>query len=321
LLPHVLFQLSILTALWSGIPRKPQKRNRAWPKVVDVLAVLAGALMCLVLCYDQMSMHFSVAASVQAIERAYPSGFHGAGIDPDIAARTERFLWQSALGASLVLVNLGLTRQLACQWTLSRRRRFLWGGLLFAGLAFSAGYFLWISISAFPAAFPSMIETQVMGPLHVWVLVALVVTILVTTGAYRMTSATRGPEPCRAINWRRHERAYYHERRPVMLLVAATISYGWGRLVVIAYAGGRLYGILRLWPFYFAAAILIVAWYGGLAPRPDVRDPRADMPRLPIGRFCVLWVALCVTTVTGIPMVGLFSFAIWFSPWYAVPWP
>ena len=318
---RALFQLSLLIALWSGIARKLQKRQRAWPHVAEVLGIFAGAVMCLVLCFDQTRLPFLVATSVHAIERAYPAGFHGAGIDPDIAARTGRFLWQSAFGASLVLVNLGLMRQLACQWTFGGRRRWLWAVLLFAGLAFSAGYFLWVSMSAFPAAFPSMIDAQVVGPLNVWVLVVVVVTILVTTGAYRMTSATLDREPCRAIKWRRHERAYYHERRAVMLLVAATISYAWGRVLALLYADGYLWGILIFEPFYLVAPILIVAWYGGLAPRPIVRAPRADTPRLPIGRFCVFWVALCVTTVTGIPMIGLFSFAIWFSPWYAAGWP
>ena len=31
--------------------------------------------------------------------------------------------------------------------------------------------------------------------------------------------------------------------------------------------------------------------------------------------------ALFLTAVFGIPMIGLLSFAVWFSPWYAVPWP
>ena len=184
-----------------------------------MLAVFAGALLCVVLCSDQTSVHFLVATALHAMERAYPAGFHGAGIDPDIAARTGRFLWQSALGASLVLVNLGLMRQLACQWTLYRRRRLLWAGLLFASLAFSAGYFLWIWTIAFPAAFPSMSDARIIGALHDWLLIVLAVTVLVTTGAYRMSCATLDPEPCRAINWRRHERAYYHERRALTACV------------------------------------------------------------------------------------------------------
>jgi hypothetical protein len=38
------------------------------------------------------------------------------------------------------------------------------------------------------------------------------------------------------------------------------------------------------------------------------------------GRFCSVWLAMFITAAIGIPTVALFSFAMWFSPWYSVSW-
>jgi hypothetical protein len=148
-----------------------------------------------------------------------------------------------------------------------------------------------------------------------------VIVVMVTAGAYRMTSRAIQPDRFHEVNWRRHESAYYHERRTVMLLIAAVI---WGPWIPAMVSESAWWLLVRpmFWfgPTYLTTLVGLVAVYAAFRRRRPAADSQPiGPPTLRMSCFCAVWTAMFLTAMLGIPVLVLLSFAVWFNPWYLGP--
>lgn len=322
----------LITVVSSVLPaRQTERRGRRYV-LLNLAGAAAGVVVCAIVCWDRTCIQFLVAIAIQGIETAQPLDMAPEGVEILPAVRTARFFRESSLAALLGLVNLGLTYGLATQWFRGRWRRLAWAGLLVVAMPISVGYLAWVFFVALPRAFPIMIVAQQFEGLHIWTSAVLVVLFMVSAAAYRLSRLPS--EPCGRADhdWRRAEGRYYHERRAVIFL----LIFGVGAQAVAMFSFWVHFSefgrplpwleILELFvcegPFLLRFALLLLAGYALFMParrEPD-RGPLGP-PRLPAARFASVWLAMFVTAATGIPMLALFSFALWFSPWCAMPWP
>lgn len=327
-LRHALFYLALVITLSSVLPMPRSRRRRPWSPWLALVGGIAVALLCLLVWVYQTLVHLLVAVAIQGIEAAQRPRFLPEGVDADMTARTQLFFWQCCFAAGLALVNLGLTLALARRWTRGLKQRLVSTGLLASTLVISASWLIWIFARGLPLAFPIFIEAQQMGPLHRWLSALLLVFVLVTAATYRLVGSAGEPGGFPELSWRRAESRYYHERRLLILLVAAAmlvslVPYffqygGGGSLDWRWYLGGAIcYG-----PFQLSALVLVVAVQAAFIRwRRLAGSQPAGPPKLPAARFGAVWLAMLLTALIGIPAIAIFSFSVWFSPWYLVPWP
>ena len=323
----------MLIVLYSVLPARPAGRRGLRARVLDLAGVALGLVVCAMICWERMTLQFLVAVAIQGIEMAQPLRFAPEGVDLFPAARTARFFRECSLALPLTLINLGLTYGLATQWSRGLGRRLAWSALLVIALPISACYSIWVCTVAMPRAFPIMIEAQKHVPLHVWVSALLLILVLTTATTYRLVGSAPQPSGGTDLTWRRADGRYYHERRAVILLLAFGIV---AKVVAVVWHVAREFSSLGLrlgWPalateclcngqLLLPLIVLSVAGYavlrlgrGGLARRACCPTP------LSASHFGAVWLALFLTAAVGIPMIAIFSFAIWFSPWYRMSWP
>jgi hypothetical protein len=330
-LRDALLFVCLLTVLYGVLPARQPKRSGRWSSLLEVAGVAAGVVLCVFICWDSMCVQFLVTITVQGIEMAQPLRFAREGVDLLPAARTARFFRECLLAFGLALVTLGLVYVLATQWSRARWRRVVLVALTVTAIPISAGYLIWVLAVAMPHALPVMIEAQRPVPLHVWISALLVVLVMATAATYRLVSLPVEPSRGAELSWRPAEGRYYHERPAVILLVVFAIGaqvidvvwilqiwhlygvLGWSEIVRGCLTEGAI--LLRL-------LVPCVAGYAWLklirrSVTPGMIAPR----RLPAGRFCAVWMAMVLAVAIAIPAVAIFSFAVWFSPWYRLPWP
>jgi len=328
-----IFLVCMLIVLCSVLPARPAGRRGLRARVLDLAGVALGLVVCAMICWERMTLQFLVAVAIQGIEMAQPLRFAPEGVDLFPAARTARFFRECSLALPLTLINLGLTYGLATQWSRGRCPRLAWSALLVIALPISACYSIWVCTVATPRAFPIMIEAQKHVPLHVWVSALLLVLVLATVATYRLVGSAAQPSGGTDLTWRRADGRYYHERRAVILLLAFGIvakvvavlwyvarefsSFGlrleWSYIVTECLPNGQL--LLPLIVLSVAGYAVLRLGRGGLARRACCPTP------LSASHFGAVWLALFLTAAVGIPMIAIFSFAIWFSPWYRMSWP
>jgi hypothetical protein len=330
---RAIFLVCMLIVLWSVLPARPAGRRGLRARVVDLAGVAVGLVLCAMICWERMSIQFLVAVAIQGIEMAWPLRFSPDGIELLPAARTARFFRECSLALPLTLINFGLTYGLAIQWSRGLGQRLAWSALLVIALPISAWYTIWVFTVAMPRAFPIMIEAQRHVPLHAWVSALLLVLVLATATTYRLVGSAAQPSDGTYLSWRRADGRYYHERRAAILLLAFGIAV---KVVVVVWYVAREFSFIGLglgWQSFATEClcngqlllpliVLSVAGYavlrlgrGRLALRRDCPTPISPW------RFGAVWLALFLTMAVGIPMIAIFSFAVWFSPWYVVPWP
>jgi hypothetical protein len=322
-LEHALFWLLLLMVLASVLQPARTRPRSPWGRmlgvVCGVMGVIGAVIWCLCVWSREMDIHYLVQLALEGIEASWSPQFAPEGVDPDTVARSEAFFWRSLLAAGFLVMNLVLMCQLADQWTRGRRRRLIWAVLLALSLAMTASYPIWFYTSGLHRVSPMFAYALEMGPLHRWVYALLLVVVLVTAATCRMihdsNESARGAE----VNWRQHPRSYYHERRPViMLLVAAAVvacisslaSQQWNTWTFMVESLYNPFAYLIAAGFLLALQKSFWAWFQ------SSDSPPPEPPRLPLSRFCAIWLAMFVTAVFGIPTIAWFSFAIWLGPWY-----
>ena len=328
-----LFLVCTLIVLWSVLPARQKGRPRPRSGLLDLAGVAAGLVLCAIICWKRTSFAFLFAVAIQGIEMAQPLRFVPDGVELLPATRTARFCRECSLALPLGLLNLGLTYGLASQWSRGLWRRLARSALLAIALSISACYLIWVFTVATPRTFPIVVEAQELGPLHVWVSALLVMLVFATAATYRLVGSAAQPSGGAQPDRRRADGRYYHERRAVILLLAFGIV---AKVVVVVWQVVREFSSLgfRLeWSdivteclcnghLLLPLIVLSVAGYAVLRLRRGGLARRACCPT-PISpcHFGAVWLALFLTAAVGIPMIAIFSFAIWFSPWYVMSWP
>lgn len=312
-LREVLFYLSLVIVLFSTPRLAPKRKQRRFSHVLDVVAVIGGALVCLLIVLERMIFPFLIHAALKQIDLAHSLRF--SSVDVYSEARDRLFLVVSLLAAAAVLTSMAVIRQFVRQWQRSLRRRVIWTGLLIFSLALAGVYPIWMATGGLRSVSPAFVDAQETGPINRWVYTLLVLSVFATAATCRLVLPKEQPAGPAESNWRRSKPAYHHERRALMLVVVIGI--------LVEYKAFSVRPDVLIWWFvmarragFCAIAVLLLAGYGVLA-----RERPAGAPELPVPLFLVTWPAVFLVTVFGICTVHWLGFAFWLGPWYLLSWP
>ncbi len=330
-LRHGLLCLSLLIVL-ASVPTATQPRHRPLQsRVLRAASLIVGVVWCFVIWTLMTSHAHLVNVALQGMEASWPRRFAIQGLDPDMTARSRAFLWRSVWGIVFVPINLVLVHQLSQRWGRGLRVRLILTGLLALSLAMTAWYPIWVYSTGLHKTSPMMAEAMVMGPAHLWMSAVLLVIVFVTAATYRMVQPQSGSVGAEEPNWRRRPRSYHHERPGVIILLVAGTTlvdfvsdwlfwsqwFHWFHSPpLLAFAWSFIESFLFVPARYMSLAVILLglhrAWIGWSR---STDSSRAGPPTLPLWRFCAVWLAMFLTTVTGIPTIAWFSFAFWMGPW------
>ncbi len=133
-----LLYLSLVIAL-SSTPRLTARRKpRRFSCMLDVVAVIGCALLCLLIVVDRMMLTFLVHVACNAIDFAQPLRYSS----PDVysKARGRELLGWSFLAAAFFLVVPAVLCRFTREWRRSRKSRVIWTCLLLFSLMLAGVY-------------------------------------------------------------------------------------------------------------------------------------------------------------------------------------
>jgi hypothetical protein len=319
-LRRALFYLLLIVVAWSVPSRTRQRVPSLWSPLIDVLAGVAAVAWCLLLWSGMGMIHFFVHVAAQEIDNVASSRFAEEGLNVYSNAHWQRFFWYALVAAICVLLAVGITRQLARQWREGMWRRWRWAILLLPTVTVPTAFVIWLETYGLRATSPRFAEVQSLGPLHRWYVGIALLIVFVTAATYRFTEVPQAPCEEGEWLWRKQPERYYHERPAVLLFLICTAmvhpalaltqlsEYAW-------YAFADLFFDLLLALALISLSRTFSMWF-----RP-IDLASLGPPRLALGQFCAVWLALFATAVVGIPTLAALCFAIWLPPLYGWPWP
>ena len=247
------------------------------------------------------------------------------------------FFWWSLVSGLIVIINGIFLSRLAQQWSRGIHRRILWSVLLLSGIATTSSFVIWIKTKGLWQISPYFAEVGTRITWHGGVGALLMVAILVTTLAYRMSADHKSLSEESPIIWRVNPRKYYHEWRLVLLPLALVIM---GLFIYDSYRNWLLYKQvsarfqftfygLQQFSFKFLVdqfsedpvfllwlALLLLAVQRTFSRRTDPKNPQTALPRIDRVKFVAIWLATAAFTVSGVLTLVWMSFGLWFNPWF-----
>jgi hypothetical protein len=290
-------------------------------------------MWCLLFWLWETHLYYLVYLATTGIELSEPKVCAIAGTDDDIITRGHEFLSICLLATLLAFVSFALVRQVALRRPHQHGYRVTILAMLALALAGSASLAVWITTGGLWRLSPAWANAEIALPMLRWLYVFVLSALLATSTTYRLLRRGMGSAAPDEPNWRRHEEAYYHEHRGVMvtLILASLILLFERHLLLSPFYGPPMglwdelmrffHGMICLPISYLIAAVLLLAarglFIGRTSARRHASTPAATM-RLPCARFVVVWLALFVTLASAGVALAWLSFAVWLIPWAAV---
>ena len=157
---------------------------------------------------------------------------------------------------------------------------------------------------------------------------AVLALMLTIAAAGRWSQAPAADLATGIAAWRRDEQRYYHERRLTALMVglvaltsllmalkeiivmfcewpSAYLRAGEGAETIVYYLGGTQEGLYL--------ALVILAVQSAFSKRLAEANPMGR-PRLAIGLFSLIWLALVILVAAAVPILAAWGFALCISP-------
>jgi hypothetical protein len=323
----------LLLAVVGGIPSA--RRETKWTPLLAffyAIAFLAAIALCLPWWMDATSIQFLVHIATVGIDTCQPGKY--AAIDHKHYPANTRFFYEwSMISSAIVVANGFFLCRLANQWSRGTFRRWLWGGLLIAGIAVVGTYVVWIEVFGLKQISPFFAEVRSLHSVRTWFSAIALLMILATAWTYKMTADWQISPEIASPAWRRNSEKYFHEGRLFLFVLATTL------FLIFAYTCYQAYQIYcQQSPFWvppgsvfpclgFVANIAVCPtyhfWFALFAltiaklfsRRNNFQPPQAEIPRLNLAKFAVIWLAAAAFAVTGGAALAWMSFALWFSPW------
>ena len=322
---HGLLCLLFVIVLMS-VPHGHRKRSpTACSRVLGVAGILAAIIYCGVVWADAATICCLIFFFVASIELGQPIGFGMGSPDPDVVGRFHSFSLFVFRATGLVLASVALTWMMACQWTRGVWHRLVWGALLTATLAILMYSSVWMYTRSIRLLSYPLAENIIFTPVRFWIPALVLLFVFITAASYRLAQTPNPSSVGATLEWRR--RAYYHEHPAVLSLLAVTLIVGafpFRYLIPWTYGGVLTF----FWELFgnsrggLQMAVLILAvqgvWFGC---RRSSLTPPVGPPELAPGRFAAAWVALFLTTASGLPILAWVGFSLRLDHWLLCPWP
>jgi hypothetical protein len=322
---QMLCQATLLTAIVLAVASSPRFARRSgpqpWPWVLDLFRCVAAVLLALVVATDHTLITVLVHITIAGIGMAQPPRLGGGFASPSPAELAHLFAVATA-GVVSVLVACGLLRLLCLYWWRGRGQRVGLGILLAAGLAAMIAIAVRIGSVEIPRISPILASQIALPGLGMSALAAPLVLLVVTAVARRLSE----PSPAAfagniSVAWRRVEGRYYHERRLVIVLLAAATFLPMVPALMDIWGAGfwestrwRLTAVLTMPEACLPLAIVMLAT-ASVSSRGS-EDPVAASiapSRLAPGLFLASWLAVLVIIVFAAPILATWGFAYWFN--------
>ncbi len=322
-----LFYFAVLIAIGSrhaSIARKSTVLSAA-RRATEFAAWTFSLALCLIALWGSTIVDYLVYLAITGIEHA--QRFPLEGVDPSVDHRRYEFFLTTVVAAALVPVNFLLIHQLASRGKRWTRRSAVASTVLFAGLAVTLSYSVWLWTKGLFRLSPWLDEATFLGPWHHWLTACALVLVVVTTLAYRLAVLPAKQRPIAEVACFLPHHTYYHigcwlSLSIVMLCLFAAISTAvdqfdeltiWVMLFVVE-------ELLYSPPAQVMAATFLIAlantWN---ASRKSDDKQRDTYIALPPGRFFTFWTLSFLTIVFGALPLVWFIFASWLTPWYRLP--
>jgi hypothetical protein len=175
-----MMDLALIICLCSPtLPWRPPPRSLG-RTLISLVASLAAIVWAAIALTDSALVHFLVFIAIEGIEFAQPSRF--AHIVPEENKWTFAYL---LIAQSLVVLALAFTLSaLARRWTSSLRWRLTLVVVLLLGIAVLAAGTWTLITGSFREISPAMFEGIVIGPVHRWLVVALIIGVSCVAWTY-----------------------------------------------------------------------------------------------------------------------------------------
>jgi hypothetical protein len=296
---------------------------------LQLFAYMLAIVFCLVRWMDYTAVPNLVHIATLGIDYSQPLKY--TAINPNnYNFYASLFFWWSQFSVLIVAANWAILMRLARQWSAGFKRRFIWSGLLIAGIALAGSFVIWIETTGLNNFSPFLAEAGSDVPFHCWIAAALLILILATILTYRMAADYKSLAIAPQISWRQNPNKYYHEKRWLLVLLAVAIV--WLRFEIFFYQKNIIYhdpyttnlslDELLFQPIdYLWLSLLILILYRAFARRKDSAHLQTELPRINPARFVTIWFATLAFMISGSLVLVWMSFALWFNPWFRGRWP
>jgi hypothetical protein len=246
----------------------------------------------------------------------------------------------SFVSAFIVLLNVFFLRRLARQWTAGVGRRVIWSVLLILGIAENAAYVIWTMTIGYPTISPYLAETG--GPMmgHSWIALVVLAAILSGIAAYRLSVERNGKIKATELAWRLNPHKYYHERRPILLFLAAAILWiladiyfearrnpsipltavgniFFARWFVFSYWNLLQNLFFFLIPVFFLwVSLFLLTLHRAASRRFDPLQFPGGLTCIDRAKFITIWLATLALMSIGALAWIWSNFGLWFNPWF-----
>ena len=312
--------LLLFAALASASNLFDEPRSALTPKRVSlVLQWTAAAALAAYLAWDGATILFLVHVATVGMEQSQALTLYDFGaylnVDPNVAARQNRFALPAALAALCAPLNAALVWRLGREWTRGPRRRWLAALLLAPPLAFAAFQSIHVRTHALDTLSPPIAAAVVLPPRHYVIAAAALLLVLATAACTRvLSSASQKNKTVWALAGA-SSRRYGHARRDVAALLAAGLL---GVIVELIIHGWDWNlgpeDFLEIPWFYLHLALLLLCVRILFARR---RHPPGDeaLPMISFtpGQFAAVWCALLLTIACAIDSFAWLGFVLWFA--------
>jgi hypothetical protein len=318
LMSNAVLLIALIIAIGSSprLARRAERRPLSW--AIELLGCAAAVVLCAIIVMDELLITVLVHITIVGIQSAWPPS-----VSADVIARSDpvdtAWLFRvTTAGVVSILWNCGLVRLLSLAWWQGGRRRLYVGAALAASVAsmvFLAGR---IALVEIPYIAPILAANIPMPQPQQLAFGALLAILLVTTAARRWAEPSPTSRAAAGGSWHRDEGRYYHEWRLLVLLVVGVATALHIVLLLGSWGGWRemrwyLAGLLTNPVGTLSLALWILALQGVFSRAPKrANNASIDRPRLAPGLFLLVWSALLVIVIFGVPILAAWGFALCF---------
>jgi hypothetical protein len=314
----------LLIAIVGSIPYAcVNTRSRLLYRIAGPLTIIFASLLCLLRWMHETKFHFQETLYLYIKDSKIPIGF--AAFDSrHYHANARMFFWLSFFSGLMVVANGFFLNRLSRHWHRGLPVRLMWTSCLISGVAFLSCFIVWVLNRGLWQICPHFAEVALQFTMQSWLAAALLLFLLTTISAYRMTAdfTTHPDDP--PTSWRIHADKYFGEWPPILLLLGWSSFWFWAMSLPtsVMFTLGPDYN--QIWFEYFyrpvdflwMALLLLILHRSIPTRRPDSNDPRAQLPRINPVKFVAIWFATAAFVVSGSLALVWMSFGLWFNPWF-----
>jgi hypothetical protein len=321
LFPDKIFLIVVLFVLIDSLRRwRPSERRqqRWW---IDACVCLFGLSLALFYVWPDTGLTvFLVHIATEGIESA--QRYHRPGVFPNHQIEHFRTYWSSLAAAIAVMLAATFLARGKCTAS-ANTQRYVYSALYLTLLGAAAGFCTWFYRNEFPRISPDMASVGLASNWFDWVSSSIVVAILVTAAAYRLSVEDFNNETCEVTSTNSASFVAFHESVLwLMLFFCSAVVFcfnnfrGLRTLFTAPSVLESLGYFLRSPESYLmmalAALTVHLCWV-----RWKRRHDLLAWKLRPVDRikFGWSWLAVALLAIVALPTIAIYCFTFWLGPW------